>query len=177
MDRRVLVLCYGNPGRLDDGLGPAFGEALERAAVPGITVDIDYQLTVEDAALAAEHDVVVFADAAVRGRTPFFFDRVVPRASLGFSSHGAEPEALLALAGALKGAPPEGFALGIRGYEFDEFGETLSPGAATNLDAALQCMLPVLSGRSFDEAVASFADDHGDPTPRNGDQRCEMAST
>ena len=45
-ETRVLLLCYGNPGRLDDGLGPAFGEVLERESLPGVTVDLDYQLTV-----------------------------------------------------------------------------------------------------------------------------------
>ena len=153
-DKRVLVLCYGNPGRLDDGLGPALGEILEREGLPGITVDIDYQLTVEDAAVAAEHSVVVFADAAVRGAEPFFFHAVAPKAGLGFSSHGAEPEAILALAADLTGTAPEGYALGIRGYEFDDFGETLSPGAVENLSAALQFMLPVLLRRSFREAAA-----------------------
>ena len=174
---RVLALCYGNPGRLDDGLGPAFGDALEREYLPGVSVDIDYQLTVEDAALAADHDVVVFADAAVRGREPFFLRPVAPRASLGFTSHGAEPEAILALAAELTGAAPTGFALGIRGYDFDEFGETLSPGAVANLAAALQFMLPVLLRRSFREAVAILGGGREAPAPRSGDARCETAST
>ena len=152
-DKRVLVLCYGNPGRLDDGLGPALGEILEREGLPGITVDIDYQLTVEDAATAAEHGVVVFADAAVCGSEPFFFHAVAPKAGLGFSSHGAEPEAILALAADLSGTAPEGYALGIRGYDFDEFGEALSPGATQNLSAALQFILPVLVAGSFREAA------------------------
>lgn len=167
MSPRLLVLCYGNPGRLDDGLGPAFGEALERLALPGVTVDIDYQLTVEDAATAAEHDAVLFADAAVRGREPFFLDPVRPKASLGFSSHGAEPEAILALAAQITGSAPEGFALGIRGYEFNEFGEALSPGAQRNLAAAIRFIVPVLRRRNL-RAAATVAG--------NGETRCKTTS-
>ena len=73
VDAKVLVIGYGNPGRLDDGLGPALAAAIESAAPAGVTVDADYQLTVEDAAAVAEHDVVVFADAAVDGPEPFYF--------------------------------------------------------------------------------------------------------
>jgi len=174
---RVLLLCYGNPGRLDDGLGPAFGEVLEREGLPGVTVDIDYQLTVEDAAQAAEHDAVVFVDAAVRGREPFFFHSVGPVPGLGFSSHGAEPGAILALAGDLCGRVPEGYALGIHGYEFNEFGETLSPGAVENLTAALQFLLPVLRKRTFREAAAALeGSSSGEQAPCDGERTCETES-
>jgi hydrogenase maturation protease len=163
--QRVLVLCYGNPGRLDDGLGPALGAALEEHVLPGVTVDIDYQLTVEDAALAAEHDVVIFADAAVRGPAPFFF-RPVPaaaQATVAFSSHGAEPAQVLALARELTGREPAGYALGIRGEAFDDFGESLSPSATDNLAAALRFVLPLLVGKNFEAAVAALG-----ATPSSG---------
>ena len=174
---RVLLLCYGNPGRLDDGLGPAIGDVLEREGLPGVTVDIDYQLTVEDAALAAEHDTVVFVDAAVRGREPFFFHSIEPVLGLGFSSHGVEPEAVLALAGELTGRVPEGYALGIRGYQFNEFGETLSSGALDNLAAALQFLLPVLKNRTFREAAAALeGSSSGDQVPCDGERKCETES-
>lgn len=134
---RVLVIGYGNPGRLDDGLGPAFAERLEERALDGVRVDANYQLAVEDAAEVAEHDVVVFADATASGPEPFFFRPVEASAALSFSSHSVKPEALLALAQDLFGARTRGYALGIRGYLFNEFGERLSPAARGNLAAAL----------------------------------------
>jgi len=151
---QVLLLCYGNPGRLDDGLGPTAGEILEQEGLPGVTVDVDYQLTVEHAAAAAASDVVVFVDAAVHGREPFFFRPVTPQLSVGFSSHGVEPDVVLGLAGQLMGSLPQGYALGIRGYDFDDFGEALSPRAADNLTAALHFLVPVVRERSFQEAAA-----------------------
>lgn len=147
---RFLVIGYGNPGRLDDGLGPALAEALERKAIPGVTVESDYQLAVEDAAQIAEHDVVVFADAAVAGREPFFVRRVGIRPLEGLGSHTIEPEALMALARDAFGAETRGFALGIRGYEFNEFGERISDRARRNLDAALEFLEARLRSGTFD---------------------------
>ena len=149
----VLVIGYGNPGRLDDGLGPAFADALEQLGLPGVEVEIDYQLMVEHADAVARHRVVVFADAAMSGPAPFSLRRLASRPGQSFSTHRAEPEALLALAEGLFGAEVEGYALGIRGYEFDNFGERLSPGARANLEAALRVAAPLIKGRRFREAA------------------------
>ncbi|MBN1442465.1 MAG: hydrogenase maturation protease [Planctomycetes bacterium] len=144
---RFLVIGYGNPGRLDDGLGPALAESLDLAGSPGLTIDADYQLTVEDAAAAAEHDVVVFADASLSGPEPFFVERVKGRSDLGFTSHGVDPAAVIGLARDLFGAEPRGYIIGIRGYEFDAFGERLSEQARANLEAAREFLTGVLARR------------------------------
>jgi hydrogenase maturation protease len=151
---RVLLLGYGNPGRLDDGLGPALAAALEARRIPGLEVESDYQLTVEDAHAVAAHDVVVFADADVKGREPFYFRRVVEAAAgPGFSSHGAEPEEVLTLARRLFRADTRAYVLGIRGYEFDEFGERLSARAQANLDAAVAFVERLMREESFETSV------------------------
>ncbi len=153
MANSVLVIGYGNPGRQDDGLGPALAEAVERLRIPGVTVEADYQLTVEDAAAAAAHRYVVFADASVGGREPFFFRAVRPSAHTSFSTHSVEPEVVLALARDLFQADTKGYALGIRGYRFSEFGEALSDESRENLAAALHFIVPVLTTCTFDAAV------------------------
>lgn len=155
MANKVLVIGYGNPGRCDDGLGPALAEALERLRIPGVTVESDYQLTVEDAAAAAAHRFVVFADAAVEGREPFFFRTVHPAGQISFSTHSLEPEAVIALARELFRADTRGYALGIRGYRFNEFGEALSEKAQENLAAALRFIVPVLKECAFDAAASA----------------------
>lgn len=170
----VLILCYGNPGRLDDGLGAAFGEAVEGMAPEGATVEVDYQLSVEHAVALAEHRYVVFVDAAVSGRAPFFFRRLTPMAEATFSTHSVRPESLLAVARELFGAEPEGYALGIRGYAFDQFGESLSPGAMHNLTAALQFALPLLEKRNFSAAVTET---ESAVAGVNGEMRCKTEST
>jgi hydrogenase maturation protease len=145
---KFLLIGYGNPGRLDDGLGPALAEVIENLDLPGVTVDIDYQLTVEDAALVAEHETVIFADACVDSEGPFSFKPIQPKSALSFSSHSVEPDALMALSIELFGATTKGYALGIRGYEFDEFDERLTSQAKENLQKAIQFIIPVLKDES-----------------------------
>ena len=153
--KKILLIGYGNPGRLDDGLGPALAAAVEALAIPGVTVDADYQLTVEDAAEVARHDVVVFADADVSGPETFSFRRIEPVAALSFSSHSVQPPAVLGLAHELFGAQTMGYLLGIRGYAFNAFGETLSERARVNLAEALRFITQVLRSRTFSEVAGN----------------------
>jgi len=153
---RVLLIGYGNPGRLDDGLGPALAAAVEKLEIAGVTVEAAYQLNVEDAAAAAEHDVVIFTDADVTGPEPFFFRRIAPEAVPSFSTHSVEPQTVLGLAWQMFGACTEGYILGIRGYCFNDFGESLSERARANLDAAVGFLEPLLRGREFQKAAECF---------------------
>jgi hydrogenase maturation protease len=147
---QLLVIGYGNPGRRDDGLGPAFADAVAALDLPGVQVEVDYQLNVEDAAAAAASRRVLFVDADCAGREPFAVRRLAPAAATtSFSTHSVQPEAVLALAKDLFGAEPETWLLGIRGYEFNEFGEGLSARAATNLAAALDWARSALSARDW----------------------------
>ena len=150
--RRTLILGWGNPGRRDDGLGPALAEALAGAEGPALTVDSGYQLQVEDAADLARHERVLFVDADRAGGEPFSLRRLEPAPMpASFSSHSVSPGQLLALAHGLYGAAPEAWLMGIRGYEFDEFGEGLSARARANLAAAVGCVRAVLCSGAFQE--------------------------
>lgn len=135
--RRVLLIGFGNPARGDDGLGPALAQAIERLHLPNVTVDSDYQLTVEDSTTIAEHGIVIFADATETGPEPFTFKRVDAREPASFSSHAAEPAEVLALAEQLFHATTEAYILGIRGYDFTPFKEGLTAQAAANLAKAV----------------------------------------
>jgi len=152
---RILILAWGNPGRRDDGLGPAAAAALEALDVPGLKVACDYQLTVEDVAAIAESDVVIFVDAAIAGPEPFSFQRVTPGEGSSFSTHSVTPSQVLTLAADLFGARPAAWLLGIRGYEFDEFGESLSPAAQKNLAAAVGFLRNMVERGDFYGAAAA----------------------
>jgi hydrogenase maturation protease len=141
---RFLVIGYGNPGRLDDGLGPALADLLEPLTSETTTIDSDYQLQVEYAEQVSRHDIVVFADAAVSGPEPFYVEEVNPVSGISFSSHSLGPSEVLGLAHDLFKADTRGFVVGIRGYEFDEFGERLSERALANLAAARHFLESVL---------------------------------
>jgi len=133
---RILVLGYGNPGRQDDGLGPAAAARIEARGCPHVTAYDTYQLNIEDAVDVAEHDVVWFVDAARTGAAPFDVQSLSPAATLEFTSHLVRPEAILAMADQYYAATPRAFLLGIRGYGF-EFIEALTPTASDNLDLAV----------------------------------------
>jgi hydrogenase maturation protease len=155
LDRpRVLLIGYGNPGRQDDGLGPALAEELEKRAIDGLDVEANYQLTVEDAHVAAEHDVAIFADAALGGAGPYVFRRVDPAArSAGCGSHTVQPEEVAGLAVELFHASTAFYTLAIRGYAFDAFGERLSDAARQNLADALAFIDRVIREGAFEAAA------------------------
>jgi hydrogenase maturation protease len=136
---RILVIGYGNPGRRDDGLGPVFADRLEALGLPGVTVESDYQLSIEYAQLTAWHDIVVFADAAtdMEGDTPFYLRSIQPAPDANCFSHGVSPQAVLYLSSHLFGASPGGWLLGIRPADLDSFAEGLTPEAEANLVIAL----------------------------------------
>ena len=152
----VLLIGYGNPGRADDGLGPALAQAIEGLQLPGVSTDSDYQLTVEDSVEIGRHPTVIFADADAVGPEPFSFGRLQPRSSLGFSSHGVEPEELLALANSLFPGERQAYLLGIRGYDFSPFTLELTERGRANLVLATEFLVDALRAGDLDAAADSL---------------------
>ncbi len=132
---RWLLIGYGNPGRGDDGLGPALAQAMSDLFAD-LTVDIDYQLTVDHAALIAAHDAVIFADAMVGLTAPYHFAPVTGTPET-LGSHQVSPQAAMALAQLLFGKRPPAWTLAISGDHFDDIHEGLSPRATANLTQAV----------------------------------------
>lgn len=132
----MLLIGYGNPGRGDDGLGPALSEAIAARGLPGLEVDTDYQLVAEHALAVSEQDVVIFVDAEIGAEGAYLFREIAPGAPEVLGSHSLVPQTVLALCDTLYGARPRAFVLGISGYEFGEVKEGLSDKAAANLAAA-----------------------------------------
>lgn len=149
-NKKVLLLGFGNPARADDGLGPAAAERIEKLNLPGVTVDSDYQLTIEDSAAVAENDVVIFIDASVDCAEPFTFEPISAANATGsFSSHSVEPVEVLTLAENLFKSKAKAFMLGIRGYKFDEFDKPITENAKENLEKALVFLEDLLKNKNF----------------------------
>jgi hydrogenase maturation protease len=146
---RVLLIGYGNPGRGDDGLGPALAAAIEKLSLSGVSVEIDYQLTVDHAALIAAHDIVVFADAMMGLADPFHFSEVGTGQLNALGSHQVTPEAAMALAGLLFGHRPPAWMLAMAGDQFGEVKEGLSPQAEDHLRLALSFLESWLGARQM----------------------------
>jgi hydrogenase maturation protease len=169
----TLVLGWGNPGRMDDGLGPAFVEEVSRLGLPGVALDSNYQLTVEDSADVARHRRVVFVDADRRGRAPFSMRRIRPgRRGSSFSTHSVGPASVLSLCRDLFGAEPEAWLLGIRGYDFDRFGEGLSSEARANLARAVEFIRTSVASGGFRESAPG-----GGRPPHVGDGEVDRCPT
>ena len=132
----MLLIAYGNPGRGDDGLGPAFAERLQERTLPNLKVVVDYQLTVEHALLLVDATRVVFVDAVIGSPEPYAFSEISPVPTGTVASHSLSPATVLSLAEMLYGVRLPAHVLGIGGFEFDRVHEGISPGALRNLDLA-----------------------------------------
>ncbi|MBN1787588.1 MAG: hydrogenase maturation protease [Sedimentisphaerales bacterium] len=155
-NQKILLIGFGNPARADDGLGPSVAEKIEAQNLPNVTVDSDYQLTVEDSAQVAEYDIVIFADASQNCAEPFSFEPLNDRQEGSFSSHSVEPAQVMTLAEKLFGSKAKAFMLGIRGYEFDQFGASLSEKAKTNMEKAIDFIVDLIKTKNFNKEAACF---------------------
>jgi hydrogenase maturation protease len=133
--KNILVYGYGNPGRQDDGLGPALAEKIERLNISGVVTDSNYQLNIEDALEIAKSKTVFFTDASVDCDEPFVFKEVVPSNLIRFTTHTISPDSLMALCNELYGTTVPAYILAIRGYGW-EFNEPMTDKAENNMRAA-----------------------------------------
>jgi hydrogenase maturation protease len=143
---KVLILGIGNPGRGDDGLGPALIERLQQNSQTRSDLlnaervcEFRYQLNVEDALTIKDYDAVVFTDATTAGDSPATLTKIGPADTIAFTTHRMSPASVLALCHELYGRAPKAAMLAIRGYDWD-IGERLSPQAEKNLDRAINLL-------------------------------------
>ena len=134
---KTIIIGYGNPGRQDDGLGPAFIDSFQ-ALSEKVELQSNYQLTVEDALEINNYEQVIFVDASIDCQTSFHLEKITQTNNSGFGSHSLTPQAVIQLSNSLYQHFPKAYILAIRGYEFDQFEEKLSNAAKENLNRALE---------------------------------------
>ena len=143
----ILIYGYGNPGRMDDGLGSELVNALEQWAkensMDNIEFDSNYQLNIEDAYEISTKDMVIFVDASQEDIDDFLLTKVDENSKLSFTSHEASPGYIYHLSKKLFNKSPETFLLHIKGYKWD-FQQGLSEEAKLNLNKAIAYMKIVL---------------------------------
>jgi hydrogenase maturation protease len=133
----VLVIGYGNPLRGDDGLGPHVAEALAARGCTGVRVLTRPQLVPELAADLAAARLAVFVDTREGpARSVVSMVRITPGEAEDWTTHRADPRALLALARAIYGRAPAAWWVTVGGLEFG-LGEGLSPAAREGARAAV----------------------------------------
>ncbi len=146
-NKTILVYGIGNSGRQDDGLAWDFIDSFQTLSISKeMSCEKNYQLNIEDAALIAEYDLVIFVDASSEQTTgKFKWERLIPHAVTHFSSHELCCESVLALCHEMYNSEVEAYLLSIRGYEW-ELAEGLCQQAQRNLEDAISF---------FEEEVAS----------------------
>ena len=147
--KSVLIIGYGNPSRLDDGLGPRFIEILAEKKLPHVQLESSMMLNIEHADQIKNYDLAIFVDADVSADEAFNFKQIQPQASNRPSSHHLKPEALLDLSQKLFQARTVGYILGIRGYNFEGFGENISEQAEKNLYQAIDFLTDRLQSKKL----------------------------
>lgn len=131
----ILIIGYGNPGRGDDGLGPALVERIEDSNYLHVTCQSDMQLQVEYVTDLEGYDAIIFVDADASCKAPFEFAVIEAEKDDSYTSHAMTPQALLhAFRHVFRHDAPAAFLLRIRGQQF-ELGAPLSTDAQNNLDA------------------------------------------
>lgn len=133
----ILIIGIGNNCRGDDGLGWRFVEAIESFGVEFLDCEYRYQLQVEDAALASDYDLVVFADATYEKIDNGYEIRsCIPDSDCLFSTHAQSPGAIVSLTNTLYKIFPKAYIVAICGEEWG-LQSYLSETAEINLQAAV----------------------------------------
>jgi hydrogenase maturation protease len=151
----LYVYGIGNPGRQDDGIGPHLADYLENRDLPGVIVDANYQLNVEDALNISTCGRVLFIDASYTCEEPFSFSEIEPDRELTFTTHSMPPGSVLSLCRDLYNPEMRGFVLGVRGYSW-EFMEDISPGARQNLERAREFLDEIIPSLARGEEIAGL---------------------
>ncbi len=138
--KKILIYGYGNPGRQDDGLGIDLAHSVEKWSIKnkysGISVDVNYQLNIEDAYNLNLYNIVIFADASRENISDYKYEELFPDFTTNFSMHAVSPGLILSLCEQLYQTRPRAFLLHIKGYEW-EFMEGMTDKAVENLKKAL----------------------------------------
>ena len=139
-ENQILVMCIGNIGRSDDGLGWRFADMLSNMLLSNITIEYRYQLQLEDALLVSEYPIVIFADSTEELlENGYAITSCAYSTHYFFSSHMQSPENILYLAETLYNKRPEAYTLAIAGEDW-ELGTELSEKAEQHLqEAFVQC--------------------------------------
>ena len=149
--KKILIYGYGNPGRQDDGIGARFIELVDewiaKDKLTGIYTDCNYQLNVEDSALIADYDTVIFVDASVVADVEKYrLDIVEPNnATIEFTMHAVSTAYVVDLCRKIYGKTPEAYVLHVKAYEF-EFIEVLTPKAEENMKEAFEYLKGFVKG-------------------------------
>ncbi|MCG8369803.1 MAG: hydrogenase maturation protease [Proteobacteria bacterium] len=140
----LIVFCWGNQSRGDDGIGPAVAARLRALGRGELRLIEDHQLNIEHVMDFHGMTPLLFVDASVAIDAGCRLERLAPSEEGNFSTHAISPGALLNVYGQSTGEPaPPAYLLHVAGRDF-ELGAGLGDTARTALDEAFGILRRVL---------------------------------
>lgn len=137
LEKKYLVIGYGNTLRCDDGIGQIIAEEIESFKVDGLQCIYQHQLTPELVEKIYQFSTVIFIDASINHQEVMVIN--LPRMDVNYSQqqgHFCHPEYLLYLTDLLYQKKPSSFLITIPIINLD-LGEELSPLALQSKQKAL----------------------------------------
>lgn len=146
----VLVIGLGNPLREDDGVGAETVQIIDKKILPAlrerVTLRIEHQIDIVQAALIKDYDHVFFVDAlAGGGKQPVQIKKMAPvYETPTFTSHIGSIPALLAITARVYGQVPDCYLVAVQGSNF-AFGQKLSTKSKNNATRGARTIIDLIN--------------------------------
>ena len=143
-DPSLIVFCWGNESRGDDGIGPLLARSLRALDLDELVIIEDHQLNIEHVMDFRDMTPVLFIDASVAIDASCRLEGLEPREDGNFSTHAISPGALLNVYRKTAAKPlPPAYLLHVAAREF-ELGEGLGDTARAASDDAFRLLQSML---------------------------------
>jgi hydrogenase maturation protease len=144
MDKKVMIIGYGNDLRSDDGIGQRIAEEIAAWHLPSVQSLAIHQLTPDLADALANSDLAIFVDACLPvDGYDVQIQPLFPADDFDSSIHTGDPRSLLALTEVLYGCSPTAWLVTIPVVNF-EIGDRLSRIAEVGKAIALVKIIQIL---------------------------------
>jgi hydrogenase maturation protease len=136
--KKILLIGYGNPTRMDDGVGWYIAKMIRDGISDKVDVMEADQLSVEMIEDIKDRQVVIFVDAHVSEEDDWIrISEVQPDTKLGLTAHIVSPSNLLSICQSIYNKYPKAYLYSVKGVNFD-FSEELSEQTRKSADEAIK---------------------------------------
>ena len=137
---KILLIGYGNPTRMDDGVGWYIAKMIRESISDRIDVMEADQLSIEMIEDIKDRQVVIFVDAHVSEEDDWIrISEVQPDSKLGLTAHIVSPSNLLSICQSIYNKYPKAYLYSVKGVNFD-FSEELSEQTRKSADEAIKLL-------------------------------------
>ena len=143
--KKKLLIGYGNPTRMDDGVGWYIAKMIRESISDKVDVMEADQLSVEMIEDIKDRQVVIFVDAHVSEEDDWIrISEVEPDTKLGLTAHIVSPSNLLSICQSIYNRYPKAYLYSVKGVNFD-FSEELSEQTRKSADEVIKLLSDIIS--------------------------------